>query len=377
MTENKQKLVICGHYGSTNIGDDALGYSLLSNLKNKDITVLSYDPKNTLKLYSEFGVKSRYLLPMGFRSLFRGIFKGELRKTLKAIKACDKFILGGGGLFTDEKLFAVFLWGFHVFCAYRYKKPVYMIGQSVGPLNTKIGKWITKKAFIKAKMIVVRDFESIKVLKELGINQEVISAPDLAFSTEFSSTLKSSENLNKKIEQNNLKGYFIVSLRSWSKNTNNLYKNLDHILGRIVEKYKLLPVLIPFQKSRQNDTELMHNLFDQNLTKYPILFQKFTQDLKLVNKLIKGAKFTLGMRLHSIIFSIKLGVPFIAISYSPKVENLLKDVHLNKFSISPNDIDQVFPLIEHVLKDYKKIIQTELDYSKNAKDMFSDIFSKI
>jgi len=193
MNQNKEKIVVCGHYGSTNIGDFAIGLSIVQQLKkakpNADVTFLSYNPKNTVE---HMDVKANYLLPLGLRSLFRGIFKGELWKTLKVIKNCDKFILGGGGLFTDEKIFAVFLWGLHAFCAYRYKKPVYMIGQSVGPLKTKIGKWIVKKSFLKAKMIVVRDNNSKNLLNDLGIKHEIQVIPDLVFGLEI---------LDKKIEQ--------------------------------------------------------------------------------------------------------------------------------------------------------------------------------
>ncbi|MFC1600358.1 polysaccharide pyruvyl transferase family protein, partial [Patescibacteria group bacterium] len=281
MTQNKEKIIICGHYGASNIGDEAILISLLQNLNkvkpDADITILSYDPKNTKNFHN---IKSNYLLPLGFRSIFRGIFKGELRKTLRSIKHCDKFILGGGGLFTDEKIFAVFLWGLHAFVALKYKKPLYMLGQSVGPLKTKIGKWIARKAFVKAKMIYVRDEASKELLEKLSINNEIIVAPDLVFSLDLKEKISESsftEVLNKKIAQEGLKGYFLISLRPWKKNFNILNKNIDQAVDVIVRKYKLLPVFVPYQTVNQNDEQLMHKIVEQSSHKYPSLIKKFEQ----------------------------------------------------------------------------------------------------
>ncbi len=345
MNQNSQNIVVCGHYGSTNIGDEAIGLSIIQSLKktnpSSNIIFLSYNPANT-KQY--LGVKSEYLLPLGFRSLL----KGRLFKTLKVIKNCDKFILGGGGLFTDEKLFAVFLWGLHAFCAYKYKKPVIMLGQSVGPLNTGVGKWIIKKCFKKATEINVRDTESKQLLINLGIKKEIKVSPDLVFNLEI--TEKSNvENLNKKVEQMGLKGYFIVSLRPWPKNTKILYKKINHLLNSIVEKYKLLPVFIPFQSLHQNDEGLMHKIVEQSKVKYPILIQKFDQDIFRVLSLIKNAEFTLGMRLHSLIFSIIQNVPIIALSYSPKIKNMLKDQGLSEFIVELDDPDKILSLVDKIM----------------------------
>lgn len=381
MAQNKEKIVVCGHYGSTNIGDEAIGFSLIQNLKktkpDADITILSYNPDESSET---FNINSQYLLPLGIRSLIRGIFKGELRKTLKVIKECDKFILGGGGLFTDEKIFAIFLWGLHAFCALKYKKPLYMIGQSVGPLNSKIGKWITKKCFSKAEMIVVRDNASKKVLEETGIRNEIQIAPDLAFGIKNIHNFpyeESIEKLNKKVEQNDLKGYFVVSIRPWKKNTDKLYNNLEQAIGRIVQEYKLLPVLIPFQLINQNDEQLMHKIVDRNTVKYPFLIQKFTQNIFEVIKIIQGAKFTLGMRLHSLIFSIISNTPFVAISYSPKVRNLINDVGLSEFVINSDEIDQILNKFGDITSKFEFIKQKQEVYTNSSQSVILEIFQKI
>jgi len=370
MTRNKEKIVICGHYGASNIGDEAILQAMVQNLKeikpDAELTVLGHNPQNIKEIH---GIDANYLIPMGLRSLFRGIFKGELWRTLRIIKNSDKFILGGGGLFTDEKIFAIFLWGIHAFFALKYKKPLYMLGQSIGPLRSKIGKWIVKKAFIKAKLIYVRDSASKELLEKLGINQEIHVAPDLVFSLNLHESNKDQE-LFKKIEQEGLRGYFCVNLRDWSKEMDLLYKNIEQVVSTIVEKYRLLPVLIPFQIIDQDDSALLRKLVAQNNPKYPLLIQKFEQNPKKLLSLISGAKINLGMRLHFNIFSIITRTPFLALSYSPKIDNLLKDLKLNDYLAK--DFNK-----GALLKQIDQIIDKELPQVENSRNAILSIFRKI
>lgn len=372
MDKNKENIVICGHYGASNIGDEAILMAMLQNFKQThpeaNIRVLSYNPCNTEDSHD---IKADYLLPLGIRSLFRGLFKGEFIKTLKTIKNCDKFILGGGGLFTDEKIFAVFLWGFHAFVALRYKKPLYMLGQSVGPLRTKIGRWIVKECFPKAKMIYVRDTASKDLLLDLGITNEILVGPDLAFS------LKLNREMNTKIDQKGLDGYFLVSLRPWMKNMDILYKNLDQTLDTIVEKYRLLPVLIPFQQIDQNDEDLMHKILDRSRSKFPFLIQKFDQNLDSIIGLIKGSKFTLGMRLHSLILSMNENRPFVALSYSPKVKNLVKNAGFEQLLVENFDFNTILSKVDKVLDPDFSFDTSQSSYISDSKNVILSIFKEL
>lgn len=345
MARKRHKVVLCGHYGSTNIGDEAIGLSIVQKLikihPDSKIVILSYDPKRTRNFYKKHlpgkHISSVYLLPMGIRSLFRGIFKGELWHTLKQIRNCDKFILGGGGLFTDERLFAVFLWGIHAFFAYKYKKPVYMIGQSVGPLNTKIGKWITKKVFSKASGIILRDKASKEVLTKIGVDSLINVSTDPAIGLKIdkkNELFEIGEKLNNNLEQKGYKGYFIYSIRPWTKKFEYMYKNIIQTVQLISEKYKLVPVFIPFQLIKENDIKILNKIVEQNRVKAKIMPIKHTDDLFHILGIISGAKFTLGVRLHSLIFSYITRTPFIGIVYSSKVRNFMSEVDLSEYMVN-------------------------------------------
>ncbi|MBU1446125.1 polysaccharide pyruvyl transferase family protein [Patescibacteria group bacterium] len=373
MEKTAKKIVICGHYGATNIGDSAIGLSIIQGLQKlydkPKITILGYDAKRIDKFYAEFVgdniVKGEYLLPLGFRSLFRGIFKGTIWRTLKAIKRCDQFILGGGGLFVDERIFAVFLWGMHAFWAYLLRKQVVMIGQSVGPLNTRIGRFIAKKVFSRAKFIGVRDENSKKVLERIGVKNKIIVSADAVFGlnldskNDFGGEL---ERLNKKVEQKGLDGYFILSIRSWGSNPGEVYKKIVQKALLITEKYRLLPVFVPFQLVKENDQEMLNKILVQSNVFGEFEVLKFDNNIFNVLSVIGGSKFTVGMRLHSLIFSIISDVPCIGISYSDKVRDLMSYAGLSKYVISLDEnIDTKIPsMVDDIVKndtEYRMLLQ--------------------
>ena len=366
MAQEIHKVVLCGHYGSTNIGDEAIGLSMVNSIHKShpeaEIVVLSYDKQRTEAFYQKYfpdiKIKAKYLLPLGIRSFLRGVLKGELGHTLKEIKTCDRFVMGGGGLFTDEKLFAVFLWGLHARVARRYKKPVYMIGQSVGPLKTRIGKWVVKKVFKNAKHINLRDEESKILLEKLKINKEIIVSCDPVFGLKFDKKISGNmalDQVNKKVEQRDLKGYFVFTIRPWKKNFEKLYTKFIHQVCKIGEKYQYLPVFIPFQLIKENDMAILNKIIVQKSELEQIDKLEFNENIDEVLGVISQAKFTFGVRLHSLLFSMLVSVPFFAFSYSPKIDNLLKMFKLENYGI--NDLAQkdIEETVNHILSNDDEI----------------------
>jgi polysaccharide pyruvyl transferase CsaB len=343
MDDRVKKYIVCGHYGATNLGDEAIGMGLIEAIKSAnqehEITVMSYDKNRAETFYKKylpkFDIKTAYLVPLGVRSLFRGIFKGELKNTKNEIKSCDRFILGGGGLFTDERLYAVFLWGLQAFVALMYKKPLYLIGHSVGPLNTRIGKWVVKKIFSRAEFISVRDSESKKVLQKLGIEKEIHVLCDMAMLMNFDEKL-----LNKKIEQNGSEKYFILTFRDWDEKLDKLNKKIEQEIGRLMSECNLRPVLIPFQLIKENDQEIMNKKIVQNGDLKKIVVQGYHDNVFEILEQIKGAEFVIGVRLHSLVFSSLMGTPFVGISYSKKVENFMSELELKDFCLKGDQFEE-------------------------------------
>lgn len=325
---SQKKFVICGNYGATNIGDEAILSGLInlirSALPSAEITVLSANPKDTA---AHFDVKSEKKFPAGIRSFFVGLFDESIKKTLKAIKDCDYFILGGGGLFTDEKFRAIIIWGLQARIAHLYKKPIFCLGQSVGPLKSGMARFLTRKVFEHAREITVRDNSSSRMLHELGLPAPRVLA-DFAFA------IKGLPHPPEMPEN-----YIVISVRPWIKgDSDRLYKICAQFIDYIWDRFKYKAILIPFQHYQDDDIAVLNKIFAQVKIPESAQIFEFTEELGKFLNLINNSRAVVGMRLHSLIFSTVLSKPFMALSYSNKVTNFASEAGMQDFCLQWENI---------------------------------------
>lgn len=314
-------IVVCGNYGATNVGDEAIleGILLLirRSLDGADITALSADPEGTAAVH---GVKSLPLVPAGVRSFLHGISSGSLWKTLKVIKKADLFILGGGGLFTDEKLRAVFIWALQTRVAAWYKTPIFSLGQSVGPLKSFLGRRFAGKAFQRAQIVTVRDQASSDLVKRLGVD-DVHALADPVFALD--STAPASHSAEP---------YVVLSVRPWiSGDATRIHGELAAFIDWLWREHKLKTLLVPFQVSHDNDVHELSSLAAMVKDSQAVEIVDYTADYHRIVELMTRSTAVIGMRLHSLIFSSLAHTPFIALSYSQKVDNFVRQIHMDEF----------------------------------------------
>lgn len=347
-----KNIVICGNYGAQNIGDEAILDGILmmvrrglvtaveSESSGCNITVMSADFEGTeLRLSENFvtttngiaenkvqteraGETSLYktprvvpLFPAGIRSLFYGLISGSIWKTARAVREADTFILGGGGLFQDERPMAVIIWALQAWLARFYKVPIFCLGQSVGPLTTLFGRHVTKWVFQRASIITVRDQSSADLLYGMGITGAKVLA-DPAFS------LPSPEPFNERPEK-----FVVLSLRPWKDNRRKKIGSGNYtVLAKFIEwiklEYGLKTVLVPFHPEDLAALKMVLGADSQ---------YEYTSNYHKILELMSRATAVIGMRLHSIIFSTLAKTPFIALSYSEKVHAFARTIDMEDF----------------------------------------------
>ena len=338
------KVVICGNYGATNLGDEAILDGILSIIANVDptavITVLSANPEETSTRHN---VKSEYLLPCGPRSLIRGILGGHIGRTFKGIQECDAFILGGGGLLGDEKMMAMVIWPLQAAFASLLRKPIFCLGQSVGPLRTFFGRMMAGNVFKKALSATVRDSKSQQLLHSLGVSMPTVLA-DPAFCVHVSGPLDSKrENL------------VFLSLRGWRiKESVAMYKYIAQLIVWIWSEYGLKTILVPFSEHPENDTSVLNNILVQVEKPEAAEVLEYSGDYRKVIQLMSRCKAVIGMRLHSLIFATMTQTPFMALSYSEKVRNLTTDLEMDRYTFDWGkvDLDELQTGFKRLMEDY-------------------------
>jgi len=342
------KIVIAGNYGANNLGDEMILEGLLKLLNDvvpdAKITVLSSEPKDTKKRHK---VKSLNLFPAGFRSFFRNLFDFK-RENTKAVKECDVFILGGGGLFGSLTFLGNLIWGLQAKIAYKYHKPVIMYGQSIGELKGKIRKKIVKKIYKKASLIVVRDHQSKKRLEKLKIKEKIYVAPDLALNIEDH-------------HHPHQKNEVVIALRHLEDLSLIFKKGIADFLYDIYDQHDYKIQFIDFKS--EVDNKLHEHVIDMLYQQCPVEHITLVKDTHELFRLFSNAGFVLAMRLHSVIAAIMTEKPFIAINYAPKVKAFLEYAKLDEFLIDIDDLSE-----DKLNEMFKKIMKNKVSIRKRLQN---------
>jgi polysaccharide pyruvyl transferase CsaB len=358
-----KNILICGNYGATNLGDEAILDGIINLVKNADpeakITVMSSNPKETSALHN---VESVHLLPCGIRSFFKLIFGNKTGKTFSAISKTDAVILGGGGLFTDEKMMAIVIWSLHNAFFMLYKKPVFCLGQSVGPLRTFFGKMMTRNVYKFSRLATVRDQSSQKLLRSLGLPLVTVLT-DPAFSIHLGQpSLVKRENI------------VVFSIRPWIKgDSESLHKICAQFIDWIYEEYGLRSILLPFQELKDNDSTVLNKIFIQIKNKNAAEVLEYTSDYRKIIEIISRAKAVIGMRLHSLVFSALSQTPFIALSYSSKVTSFVNELDLGEYCLDYENLDP-----DELKERFKGLMRNydEIQMNLNEKQLSMRILSR-
>ncbi len=348
-------IVIGGYYGAGNVGDEAILYAILHDLRSYDpslnFIVLSHDPKKTC---AEHGVVS--------------IFWEDINALLEAALRCDLIILGGGGIFHDywgidpDKYLRRGFWDITAFgslplLAKLLNIPCAIMAVGVGPFKSDWGCEHTRLAFERSQIATIRDTESMDYLRKTGIQLEgqdspIVSVfPDIVFGLESRSSDKYDveELLEDKYSIGKDTPLLGISLRYWESETP-LKERLTSIAQGVIQFLKENPqvhvVTIPFQvlnaTPHTDDSIVLRELAEIINMPDRVHLINISITPHFAQALIGRCRAILGMRFHSVVMSINTGTPIVAISYAPKVQSIMESIGLAEYcnlSLAPNPDD--------------------------------------
>lgn len=359
------KVVISGFYGLGNTGDEAILEAIVDNLRDElpqpDITVFSLSPEKTSQTYN-------------VNSIYRG-WRHDFKGKVKALKEADLLISGGGGLLQDtyptKLIFGPLpYYLLIVFMAKLCGTKVMFFSQGIGPVNSLWGKILMRVFANLADFITVRDQFSKDLLHKLGVNRpESKVTADIVFGFKKKEDNACLESLS--LERN--EKLVAVSVRPWFEHSF-YYKELAQSLDQLIELEGITPVFVPMEghhdvtASNKVMAEMKHK------DKCHLLGPDFSPNQYL--NFISNCEITIGLRLHSLIFSALVGIPHIGISYDKKVESLLKRTGMWSYSFPLEELDSE-KLVENaqtVLTNRNELSEQVQEHaSKMRKDAIENI----
>lgn len=176
MTHSKPvfRALVVGFYGAPNVGDEVLLDLLVRRIRELggEPVVASIDPSLTRRMHGVDAVQ------------FANV--GDIAR---ALMHCDVLVMGGGGIFQDHHPFnldAVYLpyandisgYARPMLLARQLGVPTIVWGQGVGPLSSEGTRTLVRELFQHAAAVSVRDESSKTLLRQIGVDRDILVAAD-------------------------------------------------------------------------------------------------------------------------------------------------------------------------------------------------------
>ncbi|MCK5472352.1 polysaccharide pyruvyl transferase family protein [Candidatus Gracilibacteria bacterium] len=315
-------LILVGNFGAGNVGDELILAGFLKKLRKElpraKVCVLAGNPQLVRRFH---GIDSLPLLPCGLRSFLKRGWWRSLRK----IREADAVIFPGGGLFTNEESFrAILIWGLHLLIARYFWKPVYLLGQSIGPITGNYARKFTRFCLKKIEWIGVRDQASASELKRLGIPAKKVK---LGRDTSFWLV-----NRIPKTQEIKKRGHMkiLVSVRSFPKIEEKFFAEFAKALDKISER---IHTRIFFAEFGKDDAVVWKKICRRTKNSKVWKTIELPESANEVIREVQKFDLVIGMRLHSLIIAKLAGIPAIGFAYSRKVKEFAeKSLEVENFS---------------------------------------------
>lgn len=305
------KIVISGYYGFSNAGDEAMLTAIIKSLrsteKNVELTVISGNPEATAA-----------------RHKVASIHRFNLLEIIPALQGCDLLLSGGGSLLQDVTSKRSLLYYLSVIeLANLMGKRVMLFAQGIGPINSGFLRKLTKYVCSRADLITVRDRDSLYELRRLNVPDKKVQ---LTADAVLTLPQEAKEQGRELLDSFNIpadKLLLGVSVRKWQEDDAyllELAKAADLLAAQLDAHIVLLPLQYPV------DVEACQRLrgFMDHEERATVLMTGC--DTEQFLSLMGNFDLLIGMRLHALIFAAVMEVPFVAVSYDPKIDGFVKDI---------------------------------------------------
>ena len=325
------KIIISGYYGFSNAGDEAMLYAIIDSLHSMDpnvqITAISGNPGKT---EHRFGVKA--------------IHRFDLFRILRAVWKSDVLISGGGSLLQDvtSQRSTLYYLGV-ILIGILFRKKVFLYAQGIGPLRKKLTQHIVKLILDHTDAITVRDRASGEFLQRMHVKAPVCVTADAVLSL----TPAPDGPGRKILDENRIprdRKLIGICVRDWPG-----LEEMADAFGKYIRAVKkdCCVVFIPMQCPDDVNAALRISLPQDG----SVYILKDTYDPKTLMSLIGQMDFLVGIRLHALIFAALMHIPFVGISYDPKIDNFLYSIDRHSlFSIYDFDAEKLYDITMKVLK---------------------------
>jgi polysaccharide pyruvyl transferase CsaB len=307
---------VSGYYGCGNAGDEAVLAGIHEAFRRQagervELTAFSQHPEQTTALHG-----------------IRAADRMNLWTLRTVLKASSLLLSGGGSLLQDTtsvRSLLYYLWVARI--AYSMRVPYMFYAQGIGPLSRPLSRWLVRLVANHAASITVRDEPSAKLLASIGVHNtaiEVTADPAFALSPAPQAVVDACWQ-EEGLPQNN-RPKIGVALRPWGQANEARTQNYARLLTELEAQTGAQVILIPMQVP--GDVTFSEEVVRQTGQPHAFPIVRHAYPPETLLGLIARMDSIVAMRLHTLIFAASVAVPPYALSYDPKVSNLMELLEL-------------------------------------------------
>ena len=364
-------ITVLGNNSGRNAGDAAILGGLLRDISEQFeglvFKVPTINPPFVRRAFADFNVKPVSLLPWTFSVKILGI------PTFWTTLHSDLVLVTDAILF-ERKLYNPlynYLWTLSKVlpCAKKKNIPVVLYNCSLGPITSDRGRKCLKKVIDSAEILVLRDMESMELLKKLEITHanirlgadcalNAMPIPDAKFEL-----LRHQEQLfqsDRPVVGFNVNSYVDAYVRQDGEAFGR--RRFVSILAETVDRtINELGVDVIFVETQHMDMGIANEVLGKikNIDRVKLISNtKYSyEDICAV---LKRLDLFVGMRTHSLILSTAMGIPAAGVVTYPKNRGYMKTIGQEDCLIEFSDMstENFFELISQTWSRRKEIRQT-------------------
>ncbi|MGG7444966.1 colanic acid biosynthesis pyruvyl transferase WcaK [Kosakonia oryzendophytica] len=371
------KLLILGNHTCGNRGDSAILRGLLDAIAliepDADVDVMSRYPVSSSwllnrpvmgdPLYSQMKEHNNAAGLMGrVKKVLRRRYQhqvllsrvtdtGKLRNIaiaqgftdfVRLLSGYDAIIQVGGSFFVD--LYGVPQFE-HALCTFMAKKPLYMIGHSVGPFQNEPFNQLANYVFGHCQALILRETVSLNLMKQSNITTDKVEqGVDTAWLVEhhqadFVASYAVQHWLDLAAKEKTV-AITLRELAPFDKRLNTTQQAYEQafagVVNRIIDAgYQViaLSTCTGIDSYNKDDRMVALNLrqYVSDPSRYHVVMDELN-DLEM-GKILGACDLTVGTRLHSAIISMNFGTPAIAINYEHKSAGIMQQLGMPEMAV--------------------------------------------
>lgn len=342
-------VLICGAYGMSNTGDEAILEAMLAEMRSIDpdmpITVLSRTPEQTS---ARHGVKALHMF--------------DIFSILSVMRRSKLYINGGGSLIQDATSSRSIWYYLYTLMAAKHRGcRVLMYGCGIGPVGRKLNRRLTKffiNRYVDA--ITLREAHSLAELQSMGVTKphvEVASDPALSLSAAPEGEV---DELMRDCGLDPRGRYICFCLRDWTGYKEKA-RHFAAAADYAAEVYGLSPVFLLV--NRRKDGQPTSQAIAALRTRCVVVDRAMStaQTVGFISRMSA----VVAMRLHALIFAAGQSVPLAGVSYDPKVAAFLDYIGMENYVDFPDvDPEGLCALIDRAVATDRALLRANTERIK-------------